>query len=98
MTRRVALHRNVTSREMGRPRKLRFPVGFFIWLKLSSKALVNKGGIGMNSTTYMIAGVLLIILGVVGLYYTRQAPGIALFALIGMFGGIAMIGKATGKL
>ena len=31
---------------MGRPRKLRFPVGLFIWLKLSSNGLVKKGGIG----------------------------------------------------
>ena len=52
----------------------------------------------MNSTTYMIAGVLLIILGVVGIYYTRQAPGLALLASIGLIAGIAMIGKATGKL
>lgn len=83
---------------MGRPRKLRFPVGLFIWGKLSSKALINKGGIGMNSTMYMIAGVLLIILGVVGIYYTRQAPGLALLASIGLIAGIAMIGKASGKL
>jgi hypothetical protein len=83
---------------MGRPRKLRFPVGLFIWLKLSSKALVRKGGIGMNSTTYMIAGVLLIIVGVVGIYYIRDAPGLAFFASMGLLGGIAMIAKATGKL
>jgi len=52
----------------------------------------------MNSTTYMIVGVLFIILGVVGLYYIREAPGLALFAFIGLIAGIAMIGKATGKL
>jgi hypothetical protein len=52
----------------------------------------------MNSTTYMIAGVLFIILGIVGIYYIREAPGLALFASIGLITGIAMIGKATGKL
>ena len=51
----------------------------------------------MNSTTYMIGGVLLIILGVVGIYHIREAPGLALFATIGLLAGIAMIGKATGK-
>jgi F0F1-type ATP synthase assembly protein I len=54
--------------------------------------------LGMNSTTYMIAGVLFVILGIVGIYYVREAPGLALFALIGLIAGIAMIGKATGKL
>ena len=52
----------------------------------------------MNSTTYVIAGVLFIILGIDGLYYIREAPGLALFATIGLIAGIAMIGKATGKL
>jgi len=52
----------------------------------------------MNTKTYMISGVLLIILGVVGIYYIRQAPGLALFASIGLLAGIAMVGKATGKL
>ena len=52
----------------------------------------------MNSTTYMIAGVLLIIVGVIGIYNIRQFPGLALFASIGLLAGIAMIGKATGKL
>lgn len=52
----------------------------------------------MNSTTYMIAGVLLIILGVVGIYHIREAPGLAFFASIGLVAGIALIGKATGKL
>ncbi len=52
----------------------------------------------MNSTTYIIAGVLLIIVGVVGLYYIRQFPGTALFTTIGLLAGIGMIGKATGKL
>jgi hypothetical protein len=51
----------------------------------------------MNSTAYMIAGVLLIILGVIGIYYIRQAPGLALLASIGLLAGIAMIGKATKK-
>jgi hypothetical protein len=52
----------------------------------------------MNSTTYMIVGVLLIILGVVGIYNIREAPGLALLASMGMLAGIAMVGKATGKL
>jgi hypothetical protein len=52
----------------------------------------------MNSRTYMVAGVLLIILGVVGIYYIRQAPGVALFASMALLAGIAMIAKATGKL
>lgn len=82
---------------MGRPRKLRFPVGLFIWLKLSSKALVNKGGVNMNSTIYVITGVFLVILGVVGIYYIRQAPGLALFASMGLLAGIAMIAKANKK-
>jgi hypothetical protein len=51
----------------------------------------------MNSTAYMIAGVLLIILGVIGIYYIRQAPGLALLASIGLLAGVAMIGKATKK-
>jgi hypothetical protein len=45
----------------------------------------------------MIAGVLLIILGVIGIYYIRQAPGLALLASIGLLAGVAMIGKATKK-
>ncbi|HLE17556.1 MAG TPA: hypothetical protein VI728_04640 [Syntrophales bacterium] len=52
----------------------------------------------MNSATYVIVGVLLIIFGIVGIYYIRQAPGLALLALIGLIVGIAMIGKATRKL
>ena len=51
----------------------------------------------MKSTTHMIGGVLLIILGVIGIYYIREAPGLAFFASIGLLGGIGMIGKATGK-
>jgi hypothetical protein len=51
----------------------------------------------MNSTTSIIAGVGLIILGAVGLYQIRDAPGLALFASIGLLAGIAMIGKATNK-
>ena len=51
----------------------------------------------MNSTTYMIAGALLILLGVVGIYHIREAPGLALFASMGLLGGIAMIGKARKK-
>jgi uncharacterized membrane protein YesL len=45
----------------------------------------------------VIAGVLLIIVGVVGIFYIGQAPGLALFASIGLLAGIAMLGKATGK-
>ena len=52
----------------------------------------------MNNATYMIAGMLLVVAGVIGIYYIRQFPGLALFASIGLLGGIAMIGKATGKL
>ena len=48
----------------------------------------------MNSTAYMIAGVLLIVLGVVGIYHIRDAPGLAFFAAVGLVGGIAMIAKA----
>ncbi len=51
----------------------------------------------MNSTTHMIGGVLLIILGVVGIYHIREGPGLAFFASMGLLGGIAMIGKATKK-
>ena len=51
----------------------------------------------MNSTTYMIAGAILVILGVVGIYHIREAPGLALFASMGLLGGIAMIGKARKK-
>ncbi len=51
----------------------------------------------MNSTNYMIAGVLLIIVGFVGIYHIREAPGLAFFASMGLLGGIAMIGKATKK-
>ena len=51
----------------------------------------------MNSTAYMIAGVLLIVLGVVGIYHIRDAPGLAFFAAVGLVGGIAMIAKATNK-
>ena len=51
----------------------------------------------MNTTTYMIAGVGLIILGAIGLYQVREAPGLALFASIGLLAGIALIGKATNK-
>lgn len=48
----------------------------------------------MNSTAYMIAGVLLIVLGVVGIYHIREAPGLAFFAGVGLLWGIAMICKA----
>ena len=51
----------------------------------------------MNTTTYIIAGVLLVILGVVGIYHIREFPGLAFFASMGLIAGIAMIGKATGK-
>ena len=52
----------------------------------------------MNSTTYMIGGVLLIIVGVFGIYHIRDFPGLALFTTIGLLAGIGMIGKATGKI
>lgn len=52
----------------------------------------------MNSTNYMIGGILLIIVGVIGIYNIRQFPGLALFASVGLLAGIAMIGKATKKL
>jgi hypothetical protein len=51
----------------------------------------------MNSTNYMIGGILLIIVGVIGIYNIRQFPGLALFASVGLLAGIAMIGKATKK-
>ena len=51
----------------------------------------------MNSTIYMIAGVLLIIVGVVGIYNIRDAPGLAFFASVGLVAGLAMIGKAMKK-
>ena len=51
----------------------------------------------MNTTTYMIAGGVLIIVGVVGLYHIREAPGLALLASMGLLGGLALIGKATNK-
>lgn len=51
----------------------------------------------MNSTIYIIGGILLIIVGVIGIYNIRQFPGLALVASIGLLAGIAMIGKATKK-
>ena len=51
----------------------------------------------MNSMTYIIAGVLLIIVGVFGIYHIRESPGLALFASIGLLAGISLIGKATKK-
>ena len=51
----------------------------------------------MNPTTYMIAGALLVILGVVGIYHIREAPGVALLASMGLLAGIAMIGKSRKK-
>jgi hypothetical protein len=51
----------------------------------------------MNSSTYIIGGILLIIVGVIGIYNIRQFPGLALFASIGLLAGIALIGKATKK-
>ena len=52
----------------------------------------------MNSTTFMIAGVILVILGVVGIYHIREAPGLAFFASMGLLGGIAMIAKSRKKI
>ena len=51
----------------------------------------------MNSTTNIIGGVLLIIVGVFGIYHIREFPGLALFATIGLLAGIFLIGKATKK-
>ena len=51
----------------------------------------------MNSKTYMIAGVLLVIVGAIGIYHIRQAPGAALFASMALLAGIAMIAKAANK-
>jgi hypothetical protein len=82
---------------MGRPRKLRFPVGFFIGLKLPQGRKFTREVLDMNSTIYIIGGILLIVVGVIGIYNIRQFPGLALFASIGLLAGIAMIGKATKK-
>lgn len=49
----------------------------------------------MNSTTNIFGGVLLILVGVFGIYHIREFPGLALFATIGLFVGIYLIGKAT---
>jgi hypothetical protein len=51
----------------------------------------------MNSTTYIIAGVLLIIVGVFGIYHIREFPGFAFLASVGLLAGLAMIAKATKK-
>ena len=51
----------------------------------------------MNSATYMIAGALLIIAGIFGIYHIREFPGFALLASMGLLAGIAMIGKAYKK-
>ncbi len=51
----------------------------------------------MNSTTYIIGGVLLIAVGAFGLYNVREFPGLGLLATIGLLAGIALIGKATKK-
>ena len=51
----------------------------------------------MNSMNNIIGGVLLIILGVFGIYHIREFPGLALFATIGLLAGIFLIGKATKK-
>ena len=49
----------------------------------------------MNATTYVIAGVLLIVVGVFGIYYIREGPGLALLASVGLLAGIGLIGKGT---
>ncbi len=51
----------------------------------------------MNSRTYIIGGVVLIIVGVFGIYHIREFPGLALLATIGLLAGIFLIGKATKK-
>jgi hypothetical protein len=55
----------------------------------------EKGVTAMNTAIYMIGGIILIIVGLIGIYYIRQFPGLALFASIGLLAGIAMIGKST---
>ena len=49
----------------------------------------------MKSTTYVIPGVALIVVGIFGIYNIREFPGLALLASMGLLAGIAMIGKAT---
>jgi hypothetical protein len=51
----------------------------------------------MNSMNNIIGGVLLIIVGVFGIYHIREFPGLALFATVGLLAGIFLIGKATKK-
>ena len=51
----------------------------------------------MNSAIYMIGGILLIIVGVIGIYNISQAPGLALFTSIGLVAGIAMVCKGTNR-
>jgi hypothetical protein len=73
---------------------LGFRSAFFLAPSLVVGAGQKKEVLVMNTTTYMIGGLLLIILGAVGLYHIRDAPGLAFFATIALVGGFAMIGKA----
>jgi hypothetical protein len=50
-----------------------------------------------NTTTYVLGGVALVVIGVIGIYNIREFPGLALFATVGLLAGIAMIGKGTKK-
>jgi hypothetical protein len=43
---------------------------------------------------HLIGGVLLIIVGVFGIYHIRDYPGLALFATVGLLAGIFYVGKA----
>lgn len=49
----------------------------------------------MNTRSYVLSGVALVVIGVFGIYNVREFPGLALFALVGLIAGIAMIGKGT---
>lgn len=50
----------------------------------------------MNST-YILGGIALIGLGVLGLYYIRELPGTALFTSVGMLAGVFLVGKGSKK-
>ena len=48
-----------------------------------------------TTTTYVLGGVALVVIGVIGIYNIRDFPGLALFATVGLLVGIGMIGKGT---
>ena len=85
---------NATSWEMGRPENLVFRSAFFLALGVS-ETLVKREGLAMNSSTYVLGGVALIVIGAIGIYNIRDFPGLALFASVGLIAGIFMIGKGT---